>query len=85
MEDIWKNWVSKLGMLQDGQIWENGNGMVFQIDKIEEKYRVVMFSTFVDELHYAGILVYDTEQKLCGFLESLNMKPTSKFLTIRRE
>lgn len=82
--DNWEGWAAVQGMLQNGQIWEN-NDVVFQIDKAGKKrYRVVMFAVKDEELQYVGIVFYDEEEKLCHFLESLNMRPTSKFLTIGR-
>lgn len=81
--DNWEGWAAVQGMLQNGQIWEN-NDVVFQIDKAGKKYRVVMFAVKNEELQYVGIVFYDEEEKLCHFLESMNMRPTSKFLTIGR-
>jgi len=82
--DNWEGWAALQGMLRDGQVWENDT-MVFQVDKAgKDSYRVVMFSTKNEELHYVGTVLYDEEAKLCHFLESMNMTPTSKFLTIRR-
>lgn len=81
--DNWEGWAAFQGML-DGQVWENDT-MVFQVEKAgKNSYRVVMFSVKEDELHYVGIVLYDDEAKLCHFLESMNMRPTSKFLTIGR-
>ena len=85
MNDNWEGWAALQGLLQDGQVWENKE-MVFQIDKVgDDNYRVVMFTSKNEELHYVGIVLYDAADKLCQFLDSMGMTPTSKFLTIRRD
>lgn len=82
--DNWGSWAARLELLQNGQIWEN-NDMVFQVESAgKSSYRVIMFSCKNAELHYVATVLYDTEAKLCHLLESMNMVPTSKILTIRR-
>jgi len=81
----WEGWAAQQEMLQDGQIWESSN-MVFQVHKMgEDSYRVVMFSSHNNELHYVATVLYDNTAKLLQLLESMNMAPTSKVLTIRRQ
>ena len=85
MNNNWEGWAAHQGMLQDGQLWENNNDMVFQVHKMgEESYRVVMFSSHKDELHYVATVLYDCTDKLMHLLDSMDMAPTSKILTIRR-
>lgn len=80
----WEAWLMGQHLLEDGQVWENGNDVI-QIDRRgDESYQVIMFKPVGNRLTFHGAAVYDRTDQLMRFLTVLKMKPTSKIITLTR-
>lgn len=71
-------------LLEDGQVWENDTNVAQLERRGEDSYLLVMFSKQLGGLTFSIAAVYDREDRLLDFLEKMQMRPTSKIITLTR-
>lgn len=79
----WRKWVITNKLLEDGQIWENDKS-AFQIERLNNDYKVVMFTKEGDTLKFVQLAFYDNEDKVLKLLDMMSMSPSSKKLRLTR-